>query len=116
MKHWTEMLDSVEEWTRTLTSDAAESVLLEAGCPASVYQTISQSRQDPHVEARGSAVEVEDAAGHYQVANCPIQFTTAAVGASNKVPSLSQDTSEVLTEAGFEPSEIESLRAANVVG
>ena len=113
--HWQAFLDVIESWTKTITSVQAESALAREGCPASTYRSIAESQVDPQVQARGSAVTVEDASGTYQVANCPIQFTDATADARKTVPLLSEHAQEILVAAGYSIDEVKALRAACVI-
>jgi len=115
VQNWSAIFDAVEGWTRTVSSREAEHALLAAGCPASAYRTIGESQKDPHVSVRGSAAQISDGAGSFQVANCPIQFTETPAGAIDAVPTLGGDTRTVLTEAGYPSEEISTLYANRVV-
>lgn len=115
VQHWSLLFDTVEAWTRTVTSAEAERTLLNAGCPASAYRTIAQSQRDPHVQVRGASAEIGDSAGRYQVANCPIQFTETPSHAVDTVPTLGGNTTEALQQAGFDADEIASLFADQTV-
>ena len=113
--HWQEFLDVIELWTQTVTSDDAESNLAREGCPASIYRSIADSQVDPQVRVRGSAVDVEDTSGTFQVANCPIKFTDAIANAGKNVPELGEHADEVLAAAGCSAEKIKALRGANVI-
>ena len=113
--HWQEFLDVIELWTQTVTSADAELVLAREGCPASTYRSIADSQIDPQVRVRGSAVEVEDASGTFQVANCPIKFTDAIANAGKNVPGLGEHAEEVLAAVGYSAYKIKALRGANVI-
>jgi crotonobetainyl-CoA:carnitine CoA-transferase CaiB-like acyl-CoA transferase len=113
--HWQAFLDVIELWTRTISSADAESALAHEGCPASAYRSIADAQVDPQVRARGSAVDVEDASGTFQVANCPIKFTDAIACAGKNVPELGEHAEEVLVAAGYSTDEIKALRGANVI-
>lgn len=115
MENWQAFLDLIEEWTQTVTSDEAESALAREGCPASKYRSIGEAQADPQVHARGSAVQIEDASGVFQAANCPIQFTQSDAGAGRAVPALGQHADEILTEAGLSTIELQALREAKVI-
>ena len=113
--NWQAFLDVIESWTQTITSAQAESSLAREGCPASIYRSIAESQVDPQVQARGSAVNIEDASGTYQVANCPIQFNDATADARKSVPLLSEHAQDILVAAGYSIDEVKALRAACVI-
>jgi len=105
----------IELWSQTVTSADAELILAREGCPASTYRSIADSQIDPQVRVRGSAVEVEDASGTFQVANCPIKFTDAIANAGKNVPGLGEHAEEVLAAVGYSAYKIKALRGANVI-
>lgn len=113
--HWQAFLDVIESWTETITSVQAESALTREGCPASTYRSIAESRVDPQVQARGSAVTIEDASGAYQVANCPIKFTHAAADARKTVPLLGEHAQDILVAAGYSIDEVNALRSDFII-
>ena len=110
VKNWAELLLTIESWAITTTSVAAESALNREGCPAAAYKTVAESRLDPQVEHRGSAVTVSDAAGEFQIPNCPIQFRTASAGARSSVPGLGEHTNALLTELGYSLETVAELQ------
>ena len=102
VKNWNLLLEEVETWSRTLTTEACEGAILAAGCPCTRYLQIEQSMAEPQIAARGAAVAVTGAGGEtYMVANCPAQFSGGEVGARPWVASLGQHTAEILTEVGL---------------
>ena len=102
VKNWNLLLEEVETWSRTLTTEACEGAILAAGCPCTRYLQIEQSIAEPQIAARGAAVAMTGASGEtYMVANCPAQFSGGGVGARPWVASLGQHTAEILTEVGL---------------
>lgn len=102
VKNWNLLLEEVETWSRTLTTEACEGAILAAGCPCTRYLQIEQSMAEPQIAARGAAVAMTGAGGEtYMVANCPAQFSGGGVGARPWVASLGQHTAEILTEVGL---------------
>lgn len=114
--NWSELLDLIEAWTRTVTSADGEAALLAAGCPASAYRTIGEARLDEQVAFRGASVEVVDSVGPYRVPNCPIQFSSASARAVPSVPELGEHADEVLGAIGYETAKLTKLRDDGVLG
>lgn len=113
--HWTALYDVVEEWSETQTSLAAETALLAAGCPASVYRTIGEAQKDAQVAARQASAQITDGSGSYNVAGCPLRFAEAPSGPRPWVAELGQHTDEVLATVGYSPSEVEALRTDQAI-
>lgn len=95
----------VEEWTLQRTADECESSMLEAGVPASRYRTVAEQFDNEQVQARGTFITAEDAAGSYQIVDSPFHFRPPANVAGPEmdrpvlyVPSFGSDTTAVLTE------------------
>jgi len=107
--NWQELLALIEAWTSSQAGNAAEQLLLAEGCPTSVHRDIVAARQDTQADHRGSRVPVTDAAGAYEVANCPIQFNRAAVGAGRAVPALGEHGQAVLESVGYSTDELRSM-------
>ncbi|CAN5834660.1 CaiB/BaiF CoA-transferase family protein [soil metagenome] len=71
---------------------------------------------DPHAEAAGCFVEVQDRhGGSFRAPNTPVRFPGFDHGARRPAPGLGEHTAEVLAEAGYSPGEIERLRGLGAV-
>ncbi len=115
VENWATLLETIEAWTATTTSNEAEALLLKYGCPASAYRTVAQASQDEQVAERGSRVSVHDAAGHYDAPHCAIQFEYAHTAVNPRVPRLSEDADTLLAELGYSQAELRQLRAAGAL-
>jgi len=115
VRNWDALLDETAEWTRTLTSAEAEAALLARGCPASAYRTIAEAQNDPHVEARGARVRVEDRSGTFYAANCPIRFTESRAEIRPRIADLGEDAEAILDAIGYDTEEIQALRRRGVL-
>ena len=72
---------------------------------------------DPQVQATGFVKEVEHpAAGAIRQPSYPARFTVTAPVSAGPAPSLGQQTTEILKEAGFNGERIAALIEAGVVG
>jgi alpha-methylacyl-CoA racemase len=74
--------------------------------------TMAEAREHPHNVEHDAFVEAD---GYLQVAP-PVRFgrTPGAIG--RPTPEAGQDNDRILAEVGFDPDEIEKLRAAAVIG
>src|ERR1700748_2641984 len=66
-RHWTEMMEGVESWSRTVTTANCLAELCAHGVPCSAYRTVAEAMGDPQLAHRGALAEVEDEAGIFQV-------------------------------------------------
>jgi CoA:oxalate CoA-transferase len=109
VRNWPALLGLIEAWTSSLVGHEAERVLLAEGCPASVHRELDEARLDAQAQHRGSRVAVTDAAGAFEVANCPIQFGSVTVGAGPRVPALGEHGRAVLQSVGYSPEDLEGM-------
>jgi crotonobetainyl-CoA:carnitine CoA-transferase CaiB-like acyl-CoA transferase len=88
---------------------------LPHGIPAGPVYDIGQVYSDPQVRARRMLVEVEHpTAGPVKHIGVPVKFSLTPAVIDRPAPLLGEHTTNVLTEAGFSPSEVEALLAAGV--
>lgn len=91
-------------------------IFVERGIPAAPINSIPDALNDPHVQARGMVVGVDDDSGSKtqligpvaKLSQTPAQVKTAP-------PHLGQHSDEVLKELGYSPTEIASLRDNGIV-
>jgi len=100
-RHWTDMMDGVENWSRTVTTEKCLADLSAHGVPCSAYRTVAEVMHDPQIAHRGALAEVEDDAGTFQVLNLPFRMSGAKVAAGKRAPSLGEHTSALLGESGL---------------
>jgi alpha-methylacyl-CoA racemase len=99
------------------TRPAAEWVdkLAPTGAAVTVMNHASEVRADPHVQARGSVVEVDGV----PVPASPIRLTAPngerTATATEAPHQVGEDTEDVLRSAGYTAAEVEALAAAGVV-
>ncbi|MGW5479195.1 CaiB/BaiF CoA transferase family protein [Streptomyces sp. NPDC004008] len=97
------------------TTEQWMDILLPHGIPAGPVYDIAQVYSDPQVRARRMLVEVEHpTAGLVKHIGVPVKFSRTPAVIDRPAPLLGEHTTDVLTEAGFGPSEIETLLAAGV--
>jgi CoA:oxalate CoA-transferase len=100
-RHWTELMDGVESWSRTVTTEKCLDELCAHGVPSSAYRTVAEAMGDPQLVHRGAFAEVEDEGGTFKVMNLPFRMSGAKVAAGRRAPALGEHTSVVLGEIGL---------------
>jgi crotonobetainyl-CoA:carnitine CoA-transferase CaiB-like acyl-CoA transferase len=101
-----ETADTLEKLFRTRPAQEWVTMLAPAGAAVTIVNHASQLRDDPHVQARGSVVEVEG----IPVPASPVHIT-ASDGSQTRTAleppqAVGQDTDLVLSGAGFSADEI----------
>jgi CoA:oxalate CoA-transferase len=104
-RHWTEMMEGVENWSRTVTTEKCLADLCGHGVPCSAYRTVAEAMDDPQLTHRGAVAEVEDDGGTFKVMNMPFRMSGARVTAGKRAAALGEHTEAVLGEAGFSHGE-----------
>ena len=115
-RNWGVLIDELEVWSATLTTDACQAAFDREGVPSSPYRTVREVMADPQLAHRGALATVRDAGGEFQAMNPPFRFSGASVGVGAYAAGLGEDTQAVLTAAGYSPEAIEALRSAGVIG
>ncbi len=112
--NWDALMAEIEGETSALPAAEAEARINAAGCPCARYLTLAESIARPQVAARGAAVEVRDGPESYRVANTPMLFPLADVGARTWVPRLGEHNAEILAELDGAESAPAPARSAPV--
>jgi CoA:oxalate CoA-transferase len=105
-RHWTEMMEGVEAWSRTITTEKCLAELCEHGVPCSAYRTVAEAMDDPQLAHRGAIAEVEDGGGTFKVMNMPFRMSGSVVAAGRRAPALGEHTSDFLGESGLSEDQI----------
>ncbi|HBK17224.1 MAG TPA: CoA transferase, partial [Gammaproteobacteria bacterium] len=72
---------------------------------------------DEQAQAIGLFPQIEHPdLGEYTTVNIPMRFSTAEVRPQGPAPKIGEHTQDILTSAGLDPSEIQTLRDAGIVG
>ncbi len=108
-RHWTELMDGVESWSRGVTTEKCLAELSEHGVPCSAYRTVAEAMDDPQLAHRGALAEVEDEAGTFKVMNLPFRMSGATVAAGRRAPALGEQTRALLEQAGFSEDQIAAM-------
>jgi CoA:oxalate CoA-transferase len=105
-ENWADLMDGVERWSRTLTTEKCLAVLNSSGVPCSAYRTVAEAMNDPQIAHRGALSEVRDDGGAFKVLNLPFRMSGATVSAGNQMATLGEHTVALLREAGLSQDEI----------
>jgi crotonobetainyl-CoA:carnitine CoA-transferase CaiB-like acyl-CoA transferase len=109
--HWGDLMEGVETWSRTLTSQQCLAELNKAGVPSSAYRSVAGAMADPQIAHRGALTEVTDDSGAFNVLNLPFRMSGAEVSAGSCVAAVGQHTAEVLKEVGLLDRDVAGLAA-----
>ena len=81
--NWKDLMDGVETWSRTVTTEKCLAALNDHGVPCSAYRTVAEALSDPQIAHRGALAEVEDDGGTFKVMNLPFRMSGANVSAES---------------------------------
>jgi crotonobetainyl-CoA:carnitine CoA-transferase CaiB-like acyl-CoA transferase len=112
--NWAELMDGVETWSRTMTTEACLAGLNKEGVPSSAYRTVGEALADPQLAHRGALADVEDGGGTFRMMNLPFRMSGARVAAGKRIATLGEHTRALLQEAGLTDREIAAFSAGQV--
>jgi crotonobetainyl-CoA:carnitine CoA-transferase CaiB-like acyl-CoA transferase len=112
--NWSELMDGVESWSRTVTTEECLAALNKEGVPSSAYRTVVQALADPQLAHRGALAEVQDGGGSFKMLNLPFRMSGAAVAAGKRIATLGEHTAALLREAGLSDNEIEAFSGKQI--
>jgi CoA:oxalate CoA-transferase len=104
--NWADLMDGVETWSRTLSTEACLAALNDNGVPSSAYRSVAEAMADPQLAHRGALAEVEDDGGTFKVVNLPFRMSGATVSAGKRAATLGEHTLTYLREAGLGEDQI----------
>ena len=104
--NWGDLMDAVEAWSRTVTTQQCLAELNGHGVPSAAYRTVKEALADPQLAHRGALAEVEDGGGTFKVINLPFRMSGAKVAAAPKMATLGEHTRAYLKETGLSDDEI----------
>jgi len=107
--HWTELMDGVETWSRTITTEKCIAELNAHGVPCSAYRTVTEALRDPQLAHRGALAEVEDNGGTFKVVNLPFRMSGTRVAAGKRAAALGEHTVALLRESGLSEERIAAM-------
>ncbi|MEH2668869.1 MULTISPECIES: CaiB/BaiF CoA transferase family protein [Bradyrhizobium] len=109
--NWAGLMEGVEAWSRSVSTQACLAALNEYGVPSSAYRTVREALADPQVAHRGALAEVADGGGSFKVLNLPFRMSGAAVGARKRMSTLGEHTLFYLKEIGLSEDQIAGFAA-----
>jgi CoA:oxalate CoA-transferase len=112
--NWKDLMEGVETWSRTLSTQACLAALSDSGVPSSAYRTVAEALSDPQLAHRGALAEVEDDGGSFKVMNLPFRMSEASVTAGKRAATLGEHTVAVLRQGGLSESEIAAFNGKTV--
>jgi crotonobetainyl-CoA:carnitine CoA-transferase CaiB-like acyl-CoA transferase len=104
--NWADLMEGVETWSRTLTTQKCVTELNAAGVPCSAYRTVAEALNDPQIAHRSALSEVRDGGGTFKVLNLPFRMSGANVSAGKRMATLGEHTVALLQEVGLSQQEI----------
>src|SRR5205823_14897045 len=107
--NWAELMNSVESWSRTLTTEKCLAELNGHGVPCSAYRAVAEALRDPQIAHRGALSEVRDGGGTFRVLNLPFRMSGANVSAAKRMSTLGEHTRAYVKETGLSEDEVASL-------
>jgi crotonobetainyl-CoA:carnitine CoA-transferase CaiB-like acyl-CoA transferase len=107
--NWADLMNGVEEWSRTLTTQKCLAELNGHGVPCSAYRTVAEALRDPQIAHRGALSEVGDGGGSFKVLNLPFRMSGANVSAGKQMATLGEHTVVFLRESGLSEDEISTF-------
>jgi crotonobetainyl-CoA:carnitine CoA-transferase CaiB-like acyl-CoA transferase len=105
-ENWADLMDGVETWSRTLTTEKCLVELNDHGVPCSAYRTVAEALRDPQIAHRGALSEVEDGGGTFKVLNLPFRMSGASVAPGKRIATLGEHTRAFLKQTGLSEHEI----------
>ena len=113
--NWSELMDGVEAWSRTVTTEKCLAELNREGVPSSAYRTVAAALADPQIAHRRALAEVEDGGGIFRMMNLPFRMSGARVAAGRRVATLGEHTRALLKETGLSEAQIAAFSGRPLV-
>ncbi|MCA1401258.1 CoA transferase [Bradyrhizobium sp. BRP56] len=110
-ENWAGLMEGVEAWSRSVSTQACLAALNEYGVPSSAYRTVREALADPQIAHRGALADVADGGGSFKVLNLPFRLSGAAVGARKRMSTLGEHTLSYLKEIGLSEDQIAGFAA-----
>jgi crotonobetainyl-CoA:carnitine CoA-transferase CaiB-like acyl-CoA transferase len=112
--NWAQLMDGVEAWSQTVTTERCLEALSGEGVPSSAYRTVAEALNDPQITHRRALSEVEDGGGTFRVLNVPFRMSGADVSAGKRISTLGDHTRALLRETGCSEEQIAALSSGTL--
>jgi CoA:oxalate CoA-transferase len=110
------MVSLVSPAIRSRTAKELEAELLAAGIACSLFNNLEQTFDDPHIQARGVAVDIDHPRiGKLRTVRNPVLADKDGPAITRAGPLLGEHTVEILKELGYAEDRIETLTGREVV-
>jgi crotonobetainyl-CoA:carnitine CoA-transferase CaiB-like acyl-CoA transferase len=113
--NWADLMDGVEAWSRTLTTESCLAELNGFGVPCSAYRTVAEALRDPQIAHRCALSDVEDGGGTFKVLNLPFRMSGTPVAAGKRMATLGEHTVAFLKETGLSDNEIAAFSGKSLL-
>jgi crotonobetainyl-CoA:carnitine CoA-transferase CaiB-like acyl-CoA transferase len=113
--NWADLMNGVEAWSRTLTTEKCLTELNGHGVPCSAYRTVAEALRDPQITHRGALTDVEDGGGTFKVLNLPFRMSGTNVSAGKRMATLGEHTVAFLRETGLSEDEIAAFSGKSLM-
>ncbi|HXD90744.1 MAG TPA: CaiB/BaiF CoA-transferase family protein, partial [Candidatus Binataceae bacterium] len=111
-----EVVALVSEWVRLRKRDDLVDLLIQNGIPCAPVRTITEVAQDPELESRGLLRMADFGDNEVRVLGSAIKMSGEANDtATPRVPTLGENTDEVLRGIGIGADELSQLRRDGVI-
>jgi formyl-CoA transferase len=115
LPHLMEIFGKIEEWTKTKTKFEAMDILNKYDIPCGPILSMKEIAEEPSLRKTGTVVEVDHPTrGKYLTVGNPIKMSDSPTEVTPS-PLLGEHTDEVLKELGYNPGDIEALRAEKAI-
>jgi crotonobetainyl-CoA:carnitine CoA-transferase CaiB-like acyl-CoA transferase len=116
-RHHDDIDDALTRWLATVDRDETAARLVAAGVPASVVIPSREIVANPQLRSRGLfETETHPVTGDHEIPMLPFRFSRVDHWLRGPSPTLGQHNTEVLSEIGMTPEDLEELRQAGIVG
>jgi formyl-CoA transferase len=117
-RHQTELDDLIADWTRTLTVDELEALMIEHSIPAGKIYRAADMLEDPHFAAREALVEMDSPRwGKFRMQNSFPKMSDTPGSIRSLAPAeIGQHNAEIYGALlGLDQTELDRLSAAGVI-
>ncbi|MDF0543636.1 CoA transferase [Sphingobium sp. H39-3-25] len=117
-RHQGELDDIIAEWTRTLTIDELEAMMIEYSIPAGKIYRAADMLEDPHFNAREALVEVDSPRwGKFRMQNSFPKLSDTPGSIRRLAPgAVGEHNAEIYTELlGMDEAELARLAAKDII-